>query len=361
MKIMICVNNLTNGGAERVASLWANGFSKRGNEVHLVICDNNKEKSYPLSEEIKVHNIFKEGKAVSRYLRKIWSIHSLMRSIRPDVAIAVLRPWNKWLPLAAIGLKTKLINTEHNSFERPESAPMTSTLKFEKYWLNKLYDGITVLTERDKTVYGDKIRPVFVLPNPLAFSPIKEINQKKNVILAVGRCDVWHYKGFDNLLRAWGMIAKDFPLWQLRIVGNANIKTKSFLHSIAEDHHINEQVQFVSFKKDVVQEYRDASIFVLSSRYEGFGLVLIEAMSQGCACVACDYKGRQREIIGSEEAGLLCEPEDNEQLAAAIKRLIVDEKLRESIQANAIERSRYFSLDNTMKRWDYIFEQVVCH
>ena len=119
--------------------------------------------------------------------------------------------------------------------------------------------------------------------------------------------------------------------------------------------------------------------FVLSSRYEGFGLVLIEAMSQGCAPVACDYKGRQREIInpssvfpqGEEELsdavsggcvcnnGILCEPDNAEQLAVAIARMISDDKYRMSVQQNAISRSRYYSIENTIDRWEQLLNKVI--
>lgn len=142
----------------------------------------------------------------------------------------------------------------------------------------------------------------------------------------------------------------------------------------SEKYHI----EFLGFQKDIEKLYQEASIFVLSSRYEGFGLVLIEAMSQGCACVACDYKGRQREILSplqgdslkvngysdhgieATENGILCEPEDVEALAEAIKKMIEDDEYREGIRANAIERSKYYSIENTMDRWEkYLVEEVI--
>ena len=144
--------------------------------------------------------------------------------------------------------------------------------------------------------------------------------------------------------------------------------------------------------------YQDASIFVLSSRYEGFGLVLIEAMSQGCACIACDYKGRQREIMCPEghgsklppslshaprlrdstasvddlrfkvqgsnnkvelcETGILCEPDNVEALAEAMRKMIVDDEYRESVRKNAIERSKYYSIENTMDRWEELLNKL---
>jgi len=86
--------------------------------------------------------------------------------------------------------------------------------------------------------------------------------------------------------------------------------------------------------------------------------VLIEAMSQGCACVACDYKGRQKEIITSEKQGLTCEPENIEELANAILSLIQDKNKREEIGKNAIIRSMDFSIDRIMEKWENIFQKI---
>lgn len=139
----------------------------------------------------------------------------------------------------------------------------------------------------------------------------------------------------------------------------------------SEKYHI----EFLGFQKDIESLYKKSEIFVLSSRYEGFGLVLIEAMSQGCACVACDYKGRQREILNPSSAlpegegepnrkieitenGILCEPENVEALALSLKKMIKDEKYRHIVQRNAIERSRYYDMEHTMDRWEEFLQKI---
>ena len=87
-------------------------------------------------------------------------------------------------------------------------------------------------------------------------------------------------------------------------------------------------------------------------------MVLIEAMSQGCAPIACDYMGRQKEIITNESEGLLCEPDNPKALADAIDRMIADKEYRLSVQKNAIERSKYYTLDKTMDRWEKILKNI---
>ena len=87
-------------------------------------------------------------------------------------------------------------------------------------------------------------------------------------------------------------------------------------------------------------------------------MVLIEAMSQGCACVACDYKGRQREIITSDNYGLLCPSNDANALAESLERMMTDDDYRHLVQKNAPERAKYYSLDNVMKRWNTIMKET---
>ena len=101
-----------------------------------------------------------------------------------------------------------------------------------------------------------------------------------------------------------------------------------------------------------------ASIFVLSSRSEGLPMVLIEAMSQGCAPVATSNLGRTKDIITSENEGIICNPEDVEGLASGIQRLIENKNLRLSIQHNAIERSKFYALDNIIGMWEEQFKTI---
>ena len=109
----------------------------------------------------------------------------------------------------------RVINTEHNSFERPIYAPMPRKIWRAKFIENKRYSAVTVLTEADSRCIGNRLNNVFVLPNPLTYSPLTDIPPKEKIILAAGRFDVWHYKGFDLLIKAWGMIAPKNKEWTL--------------------------------------------------------------------------------------------------------------------------------------------------
>lgn len=364
MRILILVHSFTGGGAERVASLWVNGFVERGDEVGVVLnCPKDTPQTYSIPNCVMQYNIYSRlANRISRRtgygMYQIIRLKKIIKDFKPDVIIGVIQPWAEWARKASKGIP--IINTEHNSFERPRDAlynPMTSKLYKEKYEWNKRYAHVTVLTEADKKCIGNLFN-VTVLPNPLFLEPVLNLPQKQNVILAVGRLNAWHVKGFDVLIKAWGLIAKDYPDWILQIAGDGNEKSKLFLKNIIKEVGAESQIEFLGFQDNLLPIYQRSSIFVLSSRYEGLGMVLIEAMSQGCAPIACDYKGRQKEIITTEEEGMLCNPDDVDELATSMSKLIKNNKLRETIQKNAIERSKFYNLNRIMDKWGCILSDL---
>lgn len=326
------------GGAERVAATWANGLAAAGHDV-AVCCDFTEPQTYSLDASVRKYSSPK-WRAHSR-VRKLIRSFSTMKSLyttlhdfKPDVVVSVMHSFTPELLLIRPLLpKFKFLSTEHSSFERPESAPFTRYDHYKKFKLNQRYDGLTVLTAPDKALAeAAGVGNVHVLHNPLFATPLDYIPEKEKVVLAVGRVNEWHVKGFDVLVKAWCKIADKHPEWRLRIVGNSDERSMKYMHSLSG---ACTNIEFSGYTTNIVDEYRKSSIFCLSSRYEGWGLVLVEAMSQRCACIACDYKGRQSEIISDGVDGLICPPDDVDALSQKIDELITDEQLRESLQQHS--------------------------
>ena len=361
MKIFIVCARLCHGGAERVAATLANGLEKKGHEVTL-LTNLFEEQSYEIANGVNVVNLVSQNhNRFSKWLGAIRIIRQQIKAERPDVIIGIMQLCSFVSKMAAMGTGIPVIMTEHDSFERPLSAPLSKVDYFKKFWLNRIYKVVTVLTEADKQVIGGRLKHVVVMPNPLALEPLQQVPSKKHILLAVGRVDNWHYKGFDVLVKAWGKALQMQPEcdWLLEIAGVwRDEKSYNFLMNLARKSGCADRVSFLGFRKDMISLYQEASIFVLSSRYEGFGLVLIEAMSQGCAPIACDYKGRQKEILGSEENGITCEPDDVDGLARAICLVVKNDDLRHQMQKHALERSRYYSVEDSVKRWESLIAQV---
>ncbi len=412
MNILIVCPRLCHGGAERVAVCLANGFVKRRHEIRFM-SDLYEEVTYTLDNRVQISNLISaHNNKIQKWFGAIRNVRNEVKRNKPDIIIGIMPLCSLIAKIATIGIKIPIIATEHNAFEKPKSSPMPITERLYKFHINKIFDQVTVLTEADKKVIDKRLKNVTVMSNPLVIDPITLIPPQKKYILAAGRIDNWYVKGFDILLQAWSKIISNEQLeisnydysqdgkpshWWLKIAGIwRGEDTIPYLTGIIPDgewKNLNDNdndddnksavwrsekyhIEFLGFRKDIEELYKKSSIFVLSSRYEGFGLVLIEAMSQGCAPVACDYKGRQREILNPSSAlpegegepnrkieitenGILCEPDDVEALASALKKMMEDEDYRKKVQQNAVERSKFYDMEHTMNRWEEYLNKVI--
>ena len=259
--------------------------------------------------------------------------------------------------VAVTGLGIPVVLTIHHALERIESLQTSRLNIFCDWQLSRIYDRVTVLTEADAMALG-KRKNVTVMPNPSTFRPSEEFLKKENIILSAGRLDDWEFKGFDLLIEAWGQIAANYPSWNLQIAGAGNDDTIRFFEKLAKDHHVFNRVVFLGYRTDMESLYQRSAIYCLSSRSEGLPMVLIEAMSQGCAPVACENLGRTKEIITNESEGLLFKTADAEDLADKLTKMIVDNDYRQSVQRNAVERSKYYSLDHIIGMWEEMLENI---
>lgn len=364
MKVIILLHKLSGGGAEHAATLWAKGFVEKGYDVSIIIKDVSAERSYVLPNIVQVYGIMNDNNGAKwfRYSKAIIKLRKLFVDIYPDVIISVIQPFGLIAYFASLGLGIPIVATEHSTFDRPPSSKFSLKSKILRLYANRLMDYVTVLTEADHMCINNRFQRVSVLPEPLAFNPIllsslnPSLYQRQKVILACGRLDSWYYKGFDLLIKAWAKVAGKYADWRLEIAGSGG--GGNMLKVISKQNGVFHQTSFIGQQQNMVDCYRKASIFVLSSRYEAFGMVLIEAMSQGCAPIACDYKGRQREIITSDNEGIICSVEDVDAIANAISTLIENEELRSKIQKGAIERSKFYELTRIMDKWDIIFKEI---
>lgn len=358
MNIFVVVPRLAFGGAERVAVAISNGLSRKGHSV-TILADTSPLVAYPVDEAVRIIDIQpKSGNKLQRHLLSVLKIRKHVRRLRPDVVIGIMWASSLKARVATCGMGIPVISTVHDAFEHPASAPMSRFERFVKFQLNKIYPYVTVLTRRDQEVIGKRLRHVRVMPNPLFLEPVNEVPPKTKMVLAVGRLGSWHYKGFDILIEAWAKI-EDKAGWQLHIVGDGNQDDVERMRGFIDKAGVSDCVILHPFTTDIVSFYRQAGVFVLSSRYEGFGLVLIEAMSQGCACVAADYLGRQRDIITDGVDGLICPTENTERLSVLIRQLMKDDALRSKLQKHAISSVKQFELSSIADRWDNFLSQML--
>ena len=377
LKIVYCTPALyMAGGVERVLSLKANYFADHyGYDITIVLTEGkNKPLFYPLSDKIKVVNLdidFEELwtcsflKKILVYLKKqrIYKkrlTEELMR-LRPDITISLLRREINFLTSVKDGSK-KIGELHVNRFNyRNFEAGEANAIKnlFAKLWMRNLVshlkrlDRFVVLTEEDKASWIE-LNNVIVIPDPLAFT-IDEVSPLANKrVIAVGR--YVYQKGFDLLLQAWAKMENQYSDWELVVYGMGD---RDPYEQIIDDLRIDRsRCHLYGSTPDIKKEYLNSSLFVFSSRFEGFGMVLIEAMACGLPVISFDCPCGPKDIICHEEDGLLVPSDDTDSLADAMHKLMYDDVLRKDMASKALKNVRRFQLDEIALRWKSLFNSV---
>ena len=378
LKIVYCTPALyMAGGVERVLSLKANYFADHyGYDITIVLTEGkNKPLFYPLSDKIKVVNLdidFEELwtcsflKKILVYLKKqrIYKkrlTEELMR-LRPDITISLLRREINFLTSVKDGSKKigelHVNRANYRNFEAGEANAIKNL--FAKLWMRNLVshlkrlDRFVVLTEEDKASWIE-LNNVIVIPDPLAFhiDDISPLTNKR--VIAVGR--YVYQKGFDLLLQAWAKMENQHSDWELVVYGMGD---RDPYEQIIDDLRIDRsRCHLYGSTPDIKKEYLNSSLFVFSSRFEGFGMVLIEAMACGLPVVSFDCPCGPKDIVRHDEDGMLVPSGDTDSLADAMHRLMSDDGLRKDMASKAIINVRRFQLDEIAQRWKTLFNSVV--
>lgn len=261
------------------------------------------------------------------------------------------------LLIAKKGLKIPVITSDHTSMGRDLGRKMN----YIRHHLYGRADAITILTEKDRRLlgkkFGDKKHVVY---NPLTFAPIAKLdtNARRKNILCVGRVNYWHVKGYDRMIQIWAKLWKKHPDWTLEIAGPASDESKSKLLEMAKQHGTG-NIIFLGNVNDMRSLYQSSAILALPSRVEGFPMVLVEAMSQGVACVSFAMQGAIEEIITDGTDGHIIEDGDLESFSNALSELMKSESSRISIVQNAISSVARFSRQHFLDSWEKIINGLI--
>ena len=376
-KIVYCTPALYfAGGMERVLTQKANYFADHfGFDITIILTDGkDKPLFYPLSDKVKVINLnigFEElwtcpfFKKIFIYLKKQSQYKRLLKEelmrIRPDITVSMLRREINFINDIKDGSK-KIgeIHINRANFRNFESNDDNFIKRiFAKVWMNSLLnklkrlDRFVVLTEKDKEAWVE-LNNVYVIPNPLSFAPqtISKLTEKR--IIAVGRYS--HEKGYDLLLKTWSIVQNKISDWRLEIFGEGD---RSQYDRMVSSLNIDRHRCVLHGRSDNIQEeFINSSLAVCSSKFEGFGLVITEAMVCGLPVVSFDCPWGPRAIINDGEDGLLVENGNVEKLAEALVEMVQHpEKLR-SMAAKAVENVQRFKIDQIAEKWKSIFDAL---
>lgn len=377
-KIVYCAPALYSaGGVERVISFKASYFTEvYGYDVTIIVTEGQgRECFFPLSDKVRVINLqlgFEELwrvpfiKKVFLYLQKQRQYKKLLTielmRIRPDITISVLRREINFINSIPDG--SRKIGELHvnRSNYRNFTGHDNNVIKrqFARFWMKNLIghlkqlDRMVVLTESAKSDWSE-LSNVTLIPDPLPFTADEVSPLTFKRLVCIGRYD--YDKGNDLLLNAWARVEKQIPEWKLDIFGNGNMETyQQLMVQLGIDSsrcHLHGPIT------EVKREYLQSSLFVLPSRYEGFGLVLIEAMACGLPVVSFDCENGPRNIICDGQNGFLVQPFDVDAFAERLLMLICDEELRHKMGAEARQSSRQYQIEDIALRWKSLFEEVM--
>ena len=376
-KIVYCTPALYfAGGMERVLTMKANYFAEHfGYDITIILTDGaDKPLFYPLSDKVKVVNLnigFEELwtcsfiKKIVTYLKKQYLYKKMLKNelmrIRPDITVSMLRREINFINEIKDGSK-KIgeIHINRANF-RNFDAKDDNFIKrlFAKVWMNDLtnklkrLDRFVVLTEKDKDAWVE-LDNVCVIPNPLSFVPqnISKLTEKR--VIVVGR--YCHEKGYDLLLKAWCIVQNSIADWRLEVFGEGDrSQYEEMISSLNMDRH---RCILHGRSSNIQDEFEKSSLAVCSSKFEGFGLVITEAMSCGLPVVSFDCPWGPRAIIRDGEDGLLVENGNVEKLADAIIWMIQHPEMRSKMATKAIENVQRFSIEKIAEKWRSLFDAL---
>lgn len=362
MRLLVLVDQMAVGGGGRVASIMLRGLAARGHEI-LLETDVSKGFLYEIPDTVTTVQVqYTPGHTdlpgrIKQFIRRIKGRRNIIRNFKPDAIIAYLPLQFTDALLANIGTGIPLIVSDHTAMSRD----LGRWTNFVRHHLYGLADCATILTEKDRRYLGKRVKCKEVVYNPLTFPPIEDLSgyadRRKN-ILCVGRVMSWDVKGFDRIIKIWGRIASQYPEWTLEIAGPGSEEHIAKLMAMAHEAGCDDNLKFLGNIADIKSLYRESSIFALPSRVEGFPMALIEAMSQGCACVSFDLDGAISEIANDNEDCLIVPDNDLDTFEQRLTELLASSDLRRHIASAAIKNVAKYSEERFVEHWQQILNRL---
>ncbi len=341
----------------------ANWWAERGWSVTIATFEQSGRKPYyPLHERVEIRQLAlpavsrPKWKAVARTATRIRALRRVFADRRPDVIISFLTKTNVMALQAARGLGVPVVVSERNNPFKQKIDPLWEHARRVSY---PRAASLVSMTERAAAWFPEKLRPrTRVIENPVSLPPAWENRRKGDQLTAVGR--LTHQKGFALLIRAFAKIADRFPSWNLVIWGEG--EERLALEALIDEYGLSERISLPGVTQAPGLWVETADLFVLSSLYEGWGIVIVEAMAAGVPVVSFDCPFGPREVIRDRENGLLVPEGDVDALATALAEAIGDPELRTRLGAQAAYDAENYAVPEIAAQWtDLVIDVVANH
>lgn len=344
------------GGTERVGIMIANALADRGHDVRMLSFWNHGAPFFAVDDRVRIDYLLDpktEGKLFRTYLYPVWKLRDYVRANRIDVLIDIDSVLAYWTVPALRGLPCKHIVWDHFNYVHAQ----TERRRVKALWLiRKHADKLVLLTQQDKQMYldaGFPYRQLAVINNPTPFEGVAPSPRTGHSVLAVGR--LTDQKGCDRLISAWSRIHREVGDWRLVFVGSGELHDD--LARQAQDAGIA-NIDFIPATQNVQEWYDRASIYAMASRYEGFPMVLLEAMSKGLPIVAYDCLTGPRELVRDGVNGYLVTDGDEEMFADKLLALINGRTKRDEFSRNALSMSKEFHIKPIAHEWEALIDDL---
>lgn len=376
MKIIYCTHSTYNpGGMERVLLNKVTYLSQLpGWEVSVVTTDQNQRPPfYPFPEKVRMTDLginYSEDngkgawKKITGYLRKRKEhkrkLTALLLKEKPDIVVSLYPSESSFIPDIKDGSK-KVLELHYCKFFRLQYGR-----KGLLGWIDKLrtrqdeqivrrFDKFVVLTNEDRGYWGN-LPNIEVIPNAAMHVSDTYSDVMNKRVIAVGRLD--YQKGFDRLIQAWELVQHTgkFTDWKLDILGQG--EWREMLQQMIDKAELQNTVCLNRPTKQIGEEYVKSDMLVMSSNYEGFPMVMIEAMACGLPVVSFDYKCGPKDIIQTGINGLLVPNGDIQALADAMMKVMEDEAYRKMLSLNARKVVDTYSEQAVMSQWIRLFTSI---
>lgn len=362
MKKNIClVQWITGGqsGGEKVAVNLANELSEFHN-VHLVgITSETESLFFELSNKVNYITFIKGKPKLSKVFLKVTNqLRSYLKKHDIDVVMAIGMSSFAFTVISAIGTRAKVITCEHLNSIIPAQK---KTNLINRYVGAKFSDILVVLTNKDRDNYisryhlnPEKVQTVYNWSEPIEYFDKYNVDSRK--IVTVGRLS--SQKGFEYLMEVATAILSQYPDWKWYIYGSGEESIKNNLLNFIEENELEDQLILAGLEEDLNKVYGDKALFVMTSRFEGLPLVLLEAKQYHLPIISFECPTGPSEIVSDQVNGFLVDPYDIETMSKKIIELIQDENLRISFAENAMKDTEKFDKKIILKQWNELITSL---
>lgn len=377
MKIVYCIYSMgVGGGVERVTTTKVNALVQQGHEVVVLTTDyKGQPTSYGLDKSVKIIDFglgYAEDfnvpiwtrlfRTISKMKRHKKAMSAFLFDYRPDIVVTTHPVETAFLPFIKDGSK-KVLEYHGSKFiyrmERSAKSILSLRGLLARIYeqrdacISRNFDAVILLTKEDYDSRG-KRKNMYVIPNPLSFEIQESADLSSPIVLAMGRHT--EQKDFFSLVDIWEMVCDKFPDWKLRIVGDGYLKNSLICY--VQRKKLGNSISIENGTSEVVPIYLNASIFAMTSKFEGLPMTLLEAQSVGLPIVSYACPCGPRDLLKDSENGFLVAPSNKVEFSSRLETLMRDESLRREMGARAKKDSSRYHLEHIMGLWIKLFKYL---